>query len=187
MKNIKLIDFFGFALCNISTPKYMTKPLLLYKYKGKTIFPTGIFTGVSFSEELKAIEKDGYKITLIRRVEFSKTYLFNTYVEHFYNKKKFSYGPERFIAKMHLNQLYGIFDRRNKLIQTINIYKKDLPKYLTTRIIKTIIDINSDIVTLLIKNYINIIKQLNIYFDREYLSKFTNIKNNVVVATAVTS
>lgn len=36
---------------------------------------------------------------------------------------------------MHLNQLYGIFGRKQDLIQIINIYKHELPKYLTTRII----------------------------------------------------
>nr|YP_009517239.1 DNA polymerase [Myochromella boudieri]AYE93153.1 DNA polymerase [Myochromella boudieri] len=45
---IKLEDFFGFCLAEIQTPNNL-KPLLPYKYKGKTIYPNGIFTGVYFS------------------------------------------------------------------------------------------------------------------------------------------
>lgn len=48
--------------------------------------------------------------------------------------------------------LYGIFGRKLEVIQTINIYiyKHELPKYLTTRIIKSKIEINDDIITLLV-------------------------------------
>jgi hypothetical protein len=189
LSNIKLDNFFGFCLAEITTPKKILKPLLPYKYKGKTIFPTGSFIGVYFSEELKAVQSRGYQITLISGYEYSKIFLFTKYVEHFYNKKKNSFGAERFIAKMHLNQLYGIFGRKKDLIQTINIYKKDLPKYITTKIIKTIININSDIVAILIQNNINvnIIKKLNIFFDKQFISNFTEVKNNVAIASAVTA
>lgn len=189
LSNIKLENFFGFCLAEITTPKQNLKPLLPYKHKGKTIFPTGSFIGVYFSEELKAVQSRGYQITLISGYEYSQISLFTKYVEHFYNKKKNSFGAERFIAKMHLNQLYGIFGRKKDLIQTINIYKKDLPKYITTKIIKTIININNDIVAILIQNNINvnIIKSLNIFFDKQFISNFTEVKNNVAIASAVTA
>jgi len=62
-----------------------------------TIHPTGKFTGIYFSEELKAVKAQGYKIKLISGYEFSKTNLFQRYIEHFYNIKKIAKGAERFI------------------------------------------------------------------------------------------
>jgi hypothetical protein len=41
MSNIKLENFFGFCLAEIETPKDTLRPLLPYKYQGKTIFPRG--------------------------------------------------------------------------------------------------------------------------------------------------
>jgi hypothetical protein len=48
----------------------------------------GTWTDTYFSEELKAVQKLGYKITLIKGIEFDKTDLFSGYVKHFYDKKK---------------------------------------------------------------------------------------------------
>jgi len=52
-----------------------------------------------------------YKVLNLVRLD-----LFNDYVNHFYEQKRNSVGPERFIAKMHLNQLYGIFGRKHDLL-----------------------------------------------------------------------
>jgi DNA polymerase type B, organellar and viral len=41
MKYVNLSDFFGYCLAQIYCPKYILKPMLPYKYKDKTIFPTG--------------------------------------------------------------------------------------------------------------------------------------------------
>jgi hypothetical protein len=189
MTDVNFNNFFGYCLAEITTPKNLLKPLLPYKHEGKTIFPTGTWIGVYFSEELKAVQKYGYKLTLINGYEYSQISLFNKYVEHFYNKKKNSSGASRFIAKMHLNQLYGIFGRKQELIQTINIYRKDLLKYIATRIIKSIIYINDDIVTILVQNNINydIIKKMKIYFESDINSHYSEVKSNVAIASAVTS
>jgi hypothetical protein len=90
---------------------------------------------------------------------------------------------------MHLNQLYGIFGRRKDIIETINIYRKDLELYLTTRIIKTIIEIDKDKLVLLVQSNLNsdIITKLNNFFETNFLNKFVTIKNNVAIASAVTS
>jgi hypothetical protein len=112
LTNFKLNDFFGYCLSEITTPKNILKPLLPYKYNGKTIYPTGKWVGVYFTEELKKIKSKGDQINLISGYEYSKIYLFNKFVDHFYNKKKTSKGASRFVAKMHLNQLYGIFGRK---------------------------------------------------------------------------
>ena len=94
---------------------------------------------------------------------------------------------------MQLNQLYGIFGRKQESITTININKKDLSDYITTRIVKNIIEINDDIVTLLVSSNLNfdILKNLNYEFlDDKY--NFTNVftldvKSNVAIASTVTS
>ena len=88
MSSINLENFFGYVLAQKYCPKNMIRPVLPYKYKGKTIYPTGIWIGVYFSEELKAVEKLGYKITLIKGYEFSKIDLFSKYIDHFFEKKK---------------------------------------------------------------------------------------------------
>lgn len=89
--------------------------------------------------------------------------------------KKNAVGPERFIAKMHLNTWYGIFGRRKDLIQTINIKRKDLANYMSNRIIKSIININDKICAILIHNNLNlnIIKNLNIYNPELILNLIT--------------
>lgn len=104
-------NFFGFCLAEIKSPKssYVKIPLLPYKKDQRTIFPIGEWFGVYFSEELKEAMKHGYLVRPISGYEFSRETLFNDYIKHFYLIKKISKGAERFIAKMHLNQLYGIF------------------------------------------------------------------------------
>jgi hypothetical protein len=144
---------------------------------------------VYFSEELKAVEKLGYKINLIKGYEFNKVDLFSNYVNFFFNLKKNSIGPLRFIAKMLLNQLYGYFGRSLNLIETINIYNKDLNLYACTRIIKSIIKITDEISTLLIESNINIeiINELNSQFKLNMSPSYKNVKTNVAIAAAVTA
>lgn len=193
MNNIELDNFFGFAKCEIITPSNILKPILPYKdYKnGRTIYPIGKWIGTYFSEELKAITKLGYKIKLLKGYEFDKVNLFNDYINHFYNIKKYSPkdSPQRFIAKMHLNTLYGIFGRKLDMIQTINVYNKDLFLYISTKFIKSIITINDEISTLLIQNNLNLdlIKDLNLMIDSNFTSFELQIKSNVAIASAVTS
>jgi DNA polymerase type B, organellar and viral len=110
----------------VISPNNIKTPLLPCKYQGKTIFPTGSWTGTYFSAELKAVLPMGYQFKIIEAYEFSKIDLFSDYVNHFYDKKRNSVGPERFIAKMQLNQLYGIFGRKHDLLETRNIYIEDL-------------------------------------------------------------
>jgi hypothetical protein len=105
--------------------------------------------------------------------------------------KKNAIGSLRFIAKMHLNQLYGYFGRSLEVINTMNVSSKDLALYLKTRIIDNYIQISKDIYVLLVKlnlNY-NIIKRLNIEIskDAKYTSDYKTVKSNVAIAAAVTA
>jgi hypothetical protein len=79
LSNTNLDDFFGFCLVKVTTPKDIEYPLLPYKHEGKTIFPTGSWNGLYFSEELKEVVKHGYQVKLIKGYEFSKPYLYSMY------------------------------------------------------------------------------------------------------------
>jgi hypothetical protein len=90
---------------------------------------------------------------------------------------------------MHINQLYGYFGRKQELIETINVYNKDLLLYASSRFIKSIIKINNDISTLLLHSNINIdiINELNSQLDLKLNNKFKLTKTNVAIAAAVTA
>ena len=129
-------NFFGFCLAEIECPKNINIPLLPYRNSNDdVIYPTGIWKGVYFSELLKTVIKHGYKVKPIDGHEFYKAYLFTNYVNHFYDIKKNAIGPTRFIAKMHLNQLYGYFGRSQELIITKNVNSEELEHILHTRIV----------------------------------------------------
>jgi len=68
---------------------------------------------------------------------------------------------------MHLNALYGIFGRKHDLLETRNIYKKDLDAYTLTKVIKAIIPIIDEIVTLLMHSNIkdDLTQELNSELD----------------------
>ena len=189
LQNVKLEDIFGFFKVRVTAPTNILIPLLPYKHNDMTIHPVGTWIGTYFSEELKAVQKYGYKIELIKLHEFTKTYLFNEYVEHFYKIKQNSSGSTRFIAKMHLNQLYGYFGRKLNLIETKNIYIKDLKNFITKHTVSSIIKINEDILTILISSNLDydLINSLNIEMDLNLTSSFKKVKSNVGIAAAVTA
>nr|UEX92951.1 hypothetical protein [Marasmius crinis-equi] len=192
LSKVKLEDFFGFCEVKVYCPKDIVKPLLPHKHNNETIFPTGGWKGYYFSEELKAVLPYGYKFKLIKGYEFSKINLFKDYVDHFYYKKKNAKSDsERLIAKMHLNQLYGIFGRKQELLETKNVYNKDLIQYVSTRIIKNIIEINDNITTLIFVNNINkdILSELDKDLELDLSNSKINstVKSNVAIAAAVTS
>lgn len=66
--------------------------------------------------------------------------------------KRDSFGSSRFIAKMHLNTLYGIFGRKRDLIQTKIINQDEFNNYLVNRSIKSIVDLNGKSILLLQNN-----------------------------------
>ncbi len=132
-----LESFFGFAYAQIDCPLDMKRPVLPFHKEGKTIYPVGTWEGVYFSEELKAVEKLGYKIKLIKGYEFTRIDLFSNYVKTFFEIKRTSKGAENLIAKLLLNNLYGYFGRKQINIQTDNI-KNDLLESRNIQFYKTI-------------------------------------------------
>ncbi len=117
----------GIWECRVTTPQDIFLPVLgVVRYQdkkgnwnkpqgsktGKFIFPKGTFTGHFTSAEILYARSQGYKIELLRGVQFSeKTRLFKKYVETLY-KLRFSQGEGTvlsIICKLLMNSLYGKF------------------------------------------------------------------------------
>ena len=146
--------------------------------------------GVYFSEELKAVAKLGYTIKLISGYEFSKMDLFSEYVDYFFNIKKVSIGAARFLAKLHLNSLYGIFSRKLELNEIKIILKKDLPQFMLNKIILGIIELNDKYIAIKVSKNTNktILAELNSQLETQFTDSFSvPIKSNVAIAAAITS
>ena len=168
----------------------MLRPVLPYHSNGKTIYPTGVWTGVYFSEELKAVSKLGYQIRLISGYEFTKIDLFSKYVNTFYEIKRTRKGSEKAVAKLLLNNLYGYFGRKQINIITQNVKNEHLEPLLLSRIVKSINKINDNYSTVLSYSNINhkLLSQLNNEIHHVSLKDLTSpIKSNVAIAAAVTS
>lgn len=116
---------FGFHKVSVSVPHDIEIPILPVKVKDKLIFPTGVFTGTFFSEELKLAVSMGCKITKFWYGEcFSKEFgFFDEYIDYFHKLKTENEGNAlRFIAKLFLNGLYGKYGQRETMqfMQTMN-------------------------------------------------------------------
>jgi hypothetical protein len=189
-KNITSINnFFGFVKCKVTTPINILKPILPFKYQGKTIFPTGTWVATYFSEEIKEGLKLGYKFEYYEGYEFDSYPIFNSYVHDFHEEKKHATGAKKFIAKLHLNSLYGVMGRKQDLIRTVNIRKDELYKYATTSIIHSMTSVSEDIYVLLISDNLNttVLNELNVRLNSEYRSFKSIVPSNVAIASAVTS
>jgi DNA polymerase elongation subunit (family B) len=95
----------------------------------------------------------------------------------------------RFIAKMHLNQLYGYLGRRKTLIQTKNVLTKDLIEYYGNYTIFSEIKINEEITTILMGGNLDydLINEIKNDTGLDLIYNFRKIKSNVGIAAAVTS
>lgn len=122
--------------------------------------------------------------------EFDSETIFDNYITNFYTLKANALTPsDRYISKLHLNTLYGIFGRRKDLIKTVIIDNKDLQKYLSFSYIKSIITVNSSKSVLLINNNLNldIIEELNNTIEGGVYPQQLQVKSNVAIAAAVTA
>lgn len=102
----ELSTFFGFLEVEVYCPVSVTKPMYRLtgtaprstgqpvKYKGKTIFPTGSWSGTYFSEEIKAILdlNLGYEFKILKAYEFSRGNIFAEYIKDLYAVKQYSLG-----------------------------------------------------------------------------------------------
>lgn len=151
------------------------------------IISTGLQIGIYFFEELKAVVKLGYQITLIKGYEFTKDYLFTKDVNIFYGIKKTTSGAEKLIAKLLLNNIYGYFGRKQINILTQNVKNSELKGLLLTRIIKSITKINNEYSTVLTYTYINyqLLKKIYNVFHNNLTTLNIPVKSNVAIAAVI--
>lgn len=193
-KEINSLDnFFGFCLAEIICPMNITKPMLPYSTGGKTVFPTGSWTGTYFSEELKAAQKLGYKVKPIRGYEFSKAMLFcpraYDYVDHFYSLKANSEGSERYLAKLMLNSLYGLFGRGHSSIKPYYVATDSYVTANANREIITEIQINNKLSLILVDadKFPKVADMHNGEIEINCSDFNLPVKSNVAIAAAVTA
>ena len=106
-----------------------------------------------------------------------------------YHIKMNSTGAPRWISKLLQNSLYGIFGRKREMIETKIIFRSDLCKYVSTNIIKSIIEISEDkCATLMVKNGdLELIQDLNTSLNIQIKDCEKLVKANVAIASAITS
>ena len=190
-KVIDLDNFFGFLKVEVYCPPSLKRPVLPCRFEGKTIFHTGTWTATYFSEEIKAVLKLdlGYKFTVIEAHSYTKEYLFQGFIKHFYEIKKNSVGPAKFLAKLCLNSLYGMFGRKLEINETLVVNSKNLLAISTTRIINSIITIKNDLFLVSASSNINTdtLSALNSMLKTDIAPAYQHINSNVAIASAVTA
>lgn len=87
-----------------------------------------------------------------------------------YQKKANSEGSEKWIAKLLLNCFYGTFGRRNETTSTHIVESKNLSYYLSHYVVNSILQINGDTFTVIVKNNVNskILTELNSYISSDF-------------------
>lgn len=118
---------FGFHDVTVEVPPCYV-PILWVKTP-KLIFPTGIFRGVFFSEELRLAVSQGARILRHHRGEaFTKTTdLFSEYIGEAYKMRLENPAPHplNILAKDLMNHTYGKFAEREEKTTTIKIDQTD--------------------------------------------------------------
>ena len=123
-------DTLGFYHVKVYCPKSIIHPILPVKVNGITIFPTGEWTGLYFSEEIKNAEKFGYKFDILGGIAFTKSDLFSKYINKLYHVKCSTPrdDPMYGISKLLLNSLYGRFGLNPSLPDTIFVKADQIVK-----------------------------------------------------------
>ena len=201
-RSIDLNTFFGFVKVNVKLPQTVDRPLIPFKHKGRTIYPTGSWTGVYFTPELRKAKEliPQYEYEVLSGMEFSEAKIFDKYVLDMYRVKSTTKGAERWIAKLLLNCLYGGFGRTKDITRVVNIHKADLIDYVANFSVKSIIPITGNIYTLIIEDGINakpaklpnlkndqVSGSATVEVDNLISVNTDKVRNNVAIASAITS
>jgi len=178
---------FGFFYCKITVHSYNNYPILQTRVKIKdgirSMFPTGNWEGMYFSEELYNAQKFGYKFEILWGYTFEKGFVFKDYVNDLYNLR-LSFpktDPMNLISKLLLNSLYGRFGMDDSFTETKIISKLE---YLTFEIkhkegIKDIIELKD--------NYLVQYKDPQVELET-LLNGEREVHNvNIAIASAVTA
>jgi hypothetical protein len=189
LSSVNVKDFKGFVLAKVTCPENIKHPIVSVKQDGKTIYPRGCWKGVYFADYLAKAQDFGYKIELISGIEFEYADLFSTYIEHFYEIKRTSKGSLKYLAKLKLNSLYGMFGRKNESVDTINIKNDELINYFATKVVKNVIDYNNGYSTVVCAKGVDLkkVSRMDISFDCENNPYAIPTLASVAIASAITS
>lgn len=109
-EGLNLESLFGFFEAEVITNGNHYLGFLGIRDKDQIIYPSGKFTGIWSSEELKFARDQGYQIKVIKGYHFNQLEnVFKEYVEELYNKKRYSKGIQKNLSKSLLNNLIGRF------------------------------------------------------------------------------
>ena len=122
----ELNDIFGFVKVEVTSPSDLFCPVLLTKVDGKTIAPTGQWTGTYFVEELKYAATLGYKFNILEGVTFDQANIFDNFINTLYEQRiKYPKSdPRNLIGKLSMNTGYGRYGM-SPYIDTYSILSKD--------------------------------------------------------------
>jgi hypothetical protein len=189
LSSVKVSDFKGFVKAKVTCPENIVNPIVACKHEGRTIYPRGSWIGTYFADYLAKAETYGYKIELISGIEFEYIDLFSSYIKHFYEIKKNSTGSLKYLAKLKLNSLYGMFGRRPDNKNVINIKTEDFPDYLNTHIIDNHIDYGNGFSTIIIHSEpdYDLISKLNCELESSFKPLEKPVYANVAIAAAITA
>lgn len=97
----------GIYNVRVTAPQDIKHPILPFKNKYSTLFPTGTWEGMYCSEELKNAEKYGYKFDILSGYLFTSADLLSSYVNTLYQFKESSDKSSAMylIAKILMNSL----------------------------------------------------------------------------------
>lgn len=193
-----LDNIFGFVRAEISNiPDKLRCICPTHNEYGQMIFPNTTYTGVYFSEELKALVNLGAEYKILEAIKFKKNNsYFKPFVYYFYNLKYKEKGILGLIAKLLLNSLYGKFGMKD-IMTTAEICDKTRVEQLEkTRIVnkKYMISENKYIVIyqkFLDTNYLELFGEIKV--DKttndpiKYISFNASPETNIAIAAAVTA
>jgi hypothetical protein len=108
--NVNISNLFGFLYVEVNAPDIFVPVLGLRKY-GKSIYPSGKWSGWYFSEEIKYAMTLGYTFKISKGFLFNKANVFSPFVNTLYSERlKYDKSdPKNMIYKFILNSLYGKF------------------------------------------------------------------------------
>ena len=122
----------GIYKCNVSAPKNLDIPFLPFRREdGKLIFPLGNFSGTYTSVEIIKARELGYDIEVIDGLVWESCESpFSEYVDKWFKikdeAKRNGNGALKYIAKLHLNTLYGKFGQRREFRKVVHGLTKDM-------------------------------------------------------------
>jgi hypothetical protein len=188
-----LNKIFGFVRAEISNiPDKLRAICPIHNEQGQMIFPNTPFTGVFFSEELKALVKLGANYEIYETIKFKPTKnYFNMFVEYFFYFKTHGKGIIGLISKLILNSLYGKFGMKDITSTTIICDENKLNDLERTHIVNKIHKLSPDKFLVIYQKAppkAGVFRaSRSKYQDKNYLELFGEIKiNNLKTAKPLT-